>query len=205
MKIYDDLLAPNPYNFPGLEYTPQRIVIHYTGDCGASADRLSLFFNNTAAGMFKNAKNPINTSCNYIVGWDGKIIRKAKDNQMTYSVSNYNIGTIAIEVCYNTATGEFSEEAIEALGELVPYLQDAYNIDADHVVRHYDLTRKQCPLYYVDEAKWKNLKNRIVKNEKKYMYKVQVGAFTSRANAENYLKQAKAKGFANAYIVRGEV
>ena len=200
MKIIKDLLTPNPYNFPGLVYTPSRIVIHYTGDKGATADQLSKFYNNTASGMFKNSKNPINTSCNYIIGWDGKIIQKALDNQMTYSVTNHNIGTIAIEVCYNTEDGKFTDKAIKALSELVPFLQKKYNIDNKNVVRHYDLTGKHCPIYYVDNKKWVELKNKIINKKEEKLYRVQIGAFRSRENAENYLNEAEKKGFSGFII-----
>ena len=200
MKIIKDLLKPNPYNFPGLTYTPSRIVIHYTGDKGATADQLSKFYNNTASGMFKNSKNPINTSCNYIIGWDGKIIQKALDNQMTYSVTNHNIGTIAIEVCYNTDNGKFSDAAIKSLTELVPSLMSKYNIGESNVLRHYDLTGKHCPIYYVDNKKWVELKNKIINKKEEKLYRVQIGAFRSRENAENYLKEAENKGFSGFII-----
>ena len=203
MKIIKDLLKANPYNFPGLVYDPIRIVIHYTGDYGASAERLSLFFNNVSKGYFKDAKKQINTSCNYIVGYDGTIIQKAEDNQMTYSVCEFNPGSIAIEVCYNSKDGKFTDEAIQALSELVPMLQRKYNIDNKNVVRHYDLTGKLCPYYYVESKRWSELKEKItLKNneDEKILYRVQVGAFKNKENAENYLKQLKEKGF-NGFIV----
>ena len=30
-----------------------------------------------------------------------------------------------------------------------------YNIDKAHVVRHFDVTGKACPAYWVDDKKWK--------------------------------------------------
>ena len=33
-----------------------------------------------------------------------------------------------------------------------------YGIFADNVVRHYDLTGKHCPLYYVNNTRWAKLK-----------------------------------------------
>ena len=203
MTIINDLLTPNPYNFSGVVYAPSRIVIHYTGDLGASAAQLSQFFNNTAKGMFKNSKKQINTSCNYIIGFDGTIIKKAEDNQMTYSVgSKYNPGSIAIEVCYNSKDGKFTDKAIKALSELVPMLQRKYKIENKNVVRHYDLTGKLCPFYYVDNKRWEELKDEItLKNEKEnILYRVQVGAFKNKINAENYLKQLQDKGF-NGFVV----
>lgn len=44
-----------------------------------------------------------------------------------------------------------------------------------------------------------------VKKDDKVLYRVQIGAFTSKANAENYVKLAKSKGFAAVYTVDGDI
>ena len=62
-------------------------------------------------------------------------------------------------------TGVFSSAAVKALSELVPYLMKRYNITAAGVVRHFDLTGKHCPLYYVDSARWAKLKAAITAPE----------------------------------------
>ena len=61
-------------------------------------------------------------------------------------------------------TGVFSSAAVKALSELVPYLMKRYNITAAGVVRHFDLTGKRCPLYYVDSARWAKLKAAVTAN-----------------------------------------
>ena len=80
-----------------------------------------------------------------------------------------------------------------------------YGIDSNNVVRHYDLTGKHCPMYYVDNTRWAELKQRITaeKSAAGKLYRVQIGAFSVRANAENYLKQADKKGF-SGFIVEAE-
>ena len=34
-------------------------------------------------------------------------------------------------------------------------LMKKYNIDKAHVIRHFDVTGKPCPAYWVDDKKWK--------------------------------------------------
>lgn len=206
MRIYKKLLKLNPYNVTQGIFTPKRIVIHYTGDVNATADALSKFNDNTAKGYFKDYKNQINTSEHFIVGFDGKIIMKVdpSNNKIIphHVGSVYNPTSIGIEVCYNKESGEFTEAAINALSELVPYLMKKYNIDYKNVVRHYDLTRKLCPYYYVDANKWKDLKDRITgeyKKENKKIYRIIAGAFTNRDNANKFIKTLKNKGI-SAYI-----
>ena len=77
-----------------------------------------------------------------------------------------------------------------------------YSISAGNVLRHYDLTGKYCPWYYVDENRWAVLHEYITSAavKPKKLYRVQVGAFSSRENAEQYINKVKAAGF-GAFIV----
>ena len=64
------------------------------------------------------------------------------------------------------------------------------------------LTGKYCPWYYVDENRWAVLHEYITSAavDQKNLYRVQVGAFSSRENAEQYMNKVKAAGF-GAFIV----
>lgn len=128
-----------------------------------------------------------------------------------------NSNSIGIEICCENSTGKmqdandksysFSDAAIANAEWLVKKLMAEYNIPADHVVRHYDVTGKLCPGiigWNADsgsEAKWQAFKQAIsgeaVTEAAKYY--VQVGAFSSRANAEKYLEGVK-KVYPDAFI-----
>lgn len=195
MKIIDKLIPKGQYNRPGTKSDPKRICIHYTGDAGASAERLALFF---------TANSAAKTSSQYVVGMEGEIIRCVPDDEIAYGASGKNGGTIHIEVCHPDKTGKFTEKSIAALAELVPYLMRLHGIGEDNVVRHYDLTGKHCPLYYVDETRWAALHERITAQQNvNKLYRVQVGAFRSKANAEAYMQTVKKAGF-NAFVVEVE-
>ena len=201
MKITDKPIPINKYNRPGTKSSPKRICVHYTGDCGASAARLAQFWKNVAAGKFLDKPNSW-TSAQYIVGLDGEVIRCVPDGEIAYAAANQNAYTIHIEVCYKQKSGRFEEKSVEALGELVRSLMTKYKIPAAKVVRHYDLTGKYCPAYYVDENRWAALHERITAEPKSAaLYRVQVGAFSSKENAENYAAKIRQAGF-NAFVVR---
>lgn len=192
MQITDRLIPRGKYNRPGTKSAPKRICVHYTGDCGASADRLALFFTTNSAAK---------TSSQYIVGMAGEVIRCVPDDEIAYAAAGRNNGTIHIEVCYKDKVGKFEEESIAALNELVLYLMERYHIAAKNVLRHYDLTGKLCPAYYVDAARWAVLHERITaKPAAQKLYRVQMGAFSSRENAENYAEQVRRAGF-GAFVV----
>ena len=201
MKIIENLIPVNKYNRPGTKSTPKRICVHYTGDCGASAARLAQFWKNVAAGKFPDKPNSW-TSAQYIVGLDGEVIRCVPDGEIAYAAANQNADTIHIEVCYKQKSGAFEEKSIEALGGLVRSLMAKYKIAAGKVVRHYDLTGKYCPAYYVDENRWAAMHERITAEPKSAaLYRVQVGAFSSKENAEGYAAKIKQAGF-NAFVVQ---
>ena len=202
MKIKNSFIPINPYNRPGQVSNPVRICVHYTGDVGASADRLARFYYNVAAGMFPD--KPQNwTSTQYIVGLNGEVIRIVPDNEMAYAASCKNSRTIHIEVCYKQSSGEFEQASKDALRELVLSLMQKYNISADKVVRHYDLTGKLCPYFYIDNKRWAALHEYITTPEQKpsTLYRVQVGAFSSKANANALLKSLKKAGF-DGFIIK---
>ena len=201
MKITEKIIPINKYNRPGTAIVPEIICIHYTGQAGAGADRLALYYKNVAAGMFPDKPDSW-TSAQYIVGTSGEVIRIIPDKEMSYAASGRNNGTIHIEVCYKKQTGEFEKASIDALHELVLLLMKKYNIPTDKVVRHYDLTGKRCPAFYVDETRWAALHDLITAPaaDPDTLYRVQVGAFSSRENAALYLDKVKAAGF-SGFIV----
>ena len=130
------------------------------------------------------------------------MFRCIPDNEIAYAAANQNADTIHIEVCYKRQSGEFEEKSITALGELVRSLMKKHAIPAGKVVRHYDLTGKLCPAYYIDEARWNSLHERITSESKSStLYRVQVGAFSSRANAEAYMQKLKKAGF-DGFVVQ---
>ena len=108
----------------------------------------------------------------------------------------------------NDKSYSFSGAAVANAVWLVKRLMAEYNIPADHVVRHYDVTGKPCPGiigWNADsgsEAKWAAFKQAIsgaAVSASAPKYYVQVGAFGSKSNAEKYLAEVK-KIYPDAFI-----
>ena len=104
----------------------------------------------------------------------------------------------------NDPTYSFTTAAVAHAAELVKQLMAEYNIPAENVIRHYDVTGKLCPGiigWNADsgsEAAWSAFKGSITASAAPKYY-VQVGAFSSRENAENYLAGVK-KVYPDAFI-----
>ena len=59
--------------------------------------------------------------------------------------------TVAIEVCHPDETGEFSDVTYDRVVELTAWLCEEFHLDPQtDVIRHYDVSGKRCPLYYVE-------------------------------------------------------
>lgn len=129
-----------------------------------------------------------------------------------------NANAIGVEICSTNRTGKmqnandrsysFTEAAINNAVELVRQLMKWYNIPAENVIRHYDVTGKPCPGIYGwnaesgSEAEWQKFKARISETANlpsKKMYYVQVGAYSIKENAMTRLKEAQ-KYFPEAYV-----
>ena len=83
-------------------------------------------------------------------------------SEMAYASNNRNSDTIAIECCHPDADGKFTQETYDSLVELTAWLCQKFGLDADDVIRHYDVTGKLCPLYFVDhEDAWKQFKKDV--------------------------------------------
>ena len=62
-----------------------------------------------------------------------------------------NDDTVSIEVCHPDETGEFSPVTYDRVVELTAWLCETFHLDPEtDVIRHYDVTEKLCPLYYVE-------------------------------------------------------
>jgi len=56
-------------------------------------------------------------------------------------------------------TGKFNDKTYDSLVALLSWICTEYRLKTDDIIRHYDVTGKLCPLYYVDnEDAWEKLK-----------------------------------------------
>lgn len=150
-RITQMLLTPNEYSRPGDELKEVNgLVIHYVGNPGTSAENNRNYFEN-----LKDTKER-SASSHYIVGLEGEIIQCVPLEEISYASNNRNYDTIAIEVCHPDATGKFSQVTYEALVELTAALCKSYKLDPmTDILRHYDVSGKECPVYYVqNEGEW---------------------------------------------------
>ncbi len=142
--VKQDLLPVNEYSRPG---TPLEningIVIHYVGNPGTTAEQNRSYFANLAR------TGETHASSHFIVGLEGESILAVPTNEVAYASSQRNSDTISIEVCHPDETGVFTSDSYQALVDLVQWLSDYYHLDREQIIRHYDVTGKECPRWFV--------------------------------------------------------
>lgn len=152
------LLTINDYSRPG-EATDaiNYIVIHYLGNPKTTAQENHDYFES-----LKDLQNT-SMSANFVVGLEGEIIECVPPGEVAYASNHMNSQSISIENCHLDETGRFTEATYESCVKLAAYLAAEYHIDRDHIIRHYDVNGKECPIYYVkNEDKWEKMKDDIM-------------------------------------------
>ncbi len=143
--VVENLIRVNQYSRPGTPLEEVNgIVVHYTGNPGTTAEQNRSYFDSLAD------TGETSASSHFVIGIDGTVIQCVPLDEIAYASNDRNGDTISIECCHPDATGEFSEETYDALVRLVKWLEETYNLGPQNVIRHYDVTGKECPLYYVD-------------------------------------------------------
>lgn len=150
--IITDHLPKNEFSRPGTKTdTITGIVVHYVGNPNTSAKANRDYFASLAISGATYA------SSNFIIGLDGEIIECVPLGEVAYCSNTRNFDTVSIECCHPDETGEFTPETYASLVKLCRWLAEVYDISPDGLIRHYDVTGKLCPLYYVEnENEWES-------------------------------------------------
>lgn len=149
-EIKQMLLTPNEFSRPQLELRQVNgVVVHYVANPGTSAKDNRNYFEGLKDSGATYA------SSNYIVGLKGEIIQCVPLDEMAYCSNERNEDTVSIECCHPDETGQFNDNTYQSLVHLIAWLCGRYNLTMDKVIRHYDVTGKNCPKYFVEhEEAW---------------------------------------------------
>ena len=152
------LLTPNEFSRPQIALEQiNGIVVHYTGNPGTTAQDNRDYFEG-----LKDGSNGTFASSHFVIGLDGEIIQCIPSGEISYASNDRNYDTLSIECCHPDESGRFTEETYQSLVELTAWLCVHFDVPVDGVIRHYDVTGKECPKYFVDhEDAWEQFKNDV--------------------------------------------
>lgn len=143
------------------------IVVHYTAGNGDTAMNNAQYFHNNSG---------LQASAHYFVDEHG-VVQSVRDTDGAWHCGGplesshhplhnicMNRNSLGVEMCSDIVGGKYTitQQTVDRTVELVRWLMDKYGIDVDHVVRHYDVTGKDCPAPWVrDESLWRKFKARL--------------------------------------------
>ena len=152
-----EFIACSAANYRAGRTQPVRyIVLHYTAGDGDTANNNCGYFHRTAG---------IQASAHYFVDEHGAVqsVREG-DTAWHCGARSYrhpecrNANSIGIEMCSRRrADGSYYilPETVANAAALTRDIMQRYGIDTGHVLRHYDVTGKRCPMPWVDDpAQW---------------------------------------------------
>ena len=160
-----------PYNYGNSQADRIKyIVIHYVGALGGSEANCKYY-----------ASQYVGASAHYFVGFNGEIWQSVEDKNIAWHCGGKkyvhpecrNGNSLGIEMCVRNKGNKtdtsrdwyFEEATVQAAIDLTKELMAKYNIPADRVIRHYDVTGKICPnpfVYNHTQHTWEAFKATLV-------------------------------------------
>lgn len=157
--VTEELLPVNRFSRPGIPLDEiNGVVIHYVGNPATTAEANRNYFASLADG-----REHTFASSHFIVGLEGEVLQCVPLTEIAYASNDRNGDTVSVEVCHPDETGGFSRETYERVVELTAWLCRTFELDPEtDVIRHYDVTGKLCPRYYVEHPEaWEQFLNDV--------------------------------------------
>ena len=190
------------------------LVYHYTANDGDTDEANAKYFHNnvvkaSAHRFVDDDSVTISVPDNYVAWHCGGGLQGSKGH--TYYKKCTNTNSIGIEMCDTKRNGKYEvtpktrSNAIALGKEIVK----KYGIKKENVIRHYDVTGKNCPAYFVkDEEAWIKFRNEIFESENKefktYYIKVNTKSLNVREGAGTQYKVIKTIKKDEKWLIRDE-
>ena len=167
--VVQDFIEPNEFSRPQ-DPLPliNNIAVHYVGNPNTSGAANANYFK--SLGDPKANPDGHKASSHFVIGMEGEVIQCIPLWEICYATNSKNVDTVAIECCHPAEDGKFTEATYNSLIDLLAHLCAELELDPEEaLIRHYDVTGKSCPKYYVDhEDEWlllkQDVKNKMIAN-----------------------------------------
>lgn len=217
MNIIQNLVPESKYNIKcPYEMTAEFIVVHNTANDATARNEIAYMISNNSE-----------TSFHYAID-DKEIVQGLPENRNGWHASDGGQGAgnrkgIAIEICYSESGGERFIAAEKLAAKFIAFKLNEKGWGIGQVKKHQDFCSKYCPHRTLNMG-WQRFLDMIQTElnalkapvtpensgdkktqdtSKNVLYRVQVGAYSVKANAEKMAAQLKAAGY--PAIIKEEV
>ena len=155
MKKVDTPLSK--YVTGGKRSKTTKIAWHYTGKSGVSA-KSTVY--NWFLPIAKGQQGATYASAHFVMEQDGTIYQMIPMNYIAYTTNSANSYSIGIECSTTGKDDHYSDKEYVSMVKLGAWLAQYYKLDPrKDFIRHYDITEKICPKYFVkNKSKWEQFK-----------------------------------------------
>lgn len=200
MKINQNLVSEAKYSIKcPYEMTPEFIVVHNTANDASASNEIAYMIRNDEEVSFHFAVDDKEV-------WQGIPLNRNAWHAGDGANGKGNRKGISIEICYSKSGGDIFTAAENHAAKFIAYLLYERGWGIEKVTKHKDYSGKNCPHRTIKRG-WNRFLEMVqeqldeLKNANTgIIYRVQVGAFANKANAEKMLAKVKAVGF-DAVIV----
>lgn len=188
MNVIKNLVSTSKYNIKcPYGMTPSRIVVHNTANDASARNEISYMISNDQEVSFHYAVD------------DKEAVQGIPENRNAWHCGDGATGKgnregIAIEICYSKNGGSRFTKAEQNAAQLIADILKRYGWGVGAVTKHQDYNGKYCPHRTLDQG-WDRFIKMIEAKMSNKLYKVQVGAFANRSNADRLCNELKAKGY----------
>lgn len=169
----EQLININPYSRPGTKLTAvKKLVVHYTANPGGTAENHFAYFGKSlierneklpkedrryaSAHIFVDKKWALNIIPMDEVAYHANDVQKHNADGSPYRgvkelLPNANFLSIGVELCIEK-DGTFHPDTIALAVLVFAELCKKFNLTAEDIIRHYDVTAKNCPAPWVEDG-----------------------------------------------------
>lgn len=188
MEITKNIVPTDKYNIKcPYSMSASRIVVHNTANDAPARNEIAYMISNNQEVSFHYAVD------------DKEVVQGIPENRNAWHCGDGANGKgnregIAIEICYSKSGGVRFTQAEKNAVDLIADILKRYGWGVAQVTKHQDYNGKYCPHRTLDMG-WDRFIKMIEAKMSNKLYRVQVGAFSNKANADNLVKELKSKGY----------
>ena len=159
--VIEQFIKKNVFSRPGTKRSKTtKIAWHFTGQHDVAAKNTVSYFSNVVANGYKVNGKYIYASSHYVMGLEGEIYYIVPETEIAYTTNSANAYSIGVECATTGVDDHYTDEEYKSMVKLGAYLACKYKLDPrKDFIRHYDVTRKICPRYFVNNVKaWEQFK-----------------------------------------------
>ena len=151
----------NKYGRPGTKRRKTtKIAWHFTGQHDVPAKNTVSYFSNVVANGYKVNGRYIYASSHLVMGLNGEIYHIIPFDEIAYTTNDANYYSIGVECATTGSDDHYTDEEYVSMVKTGAWLAQTHKLDPrKDFIRHYDVTRKVCPRYFVNNVKaWEQFK-----------------------------------------------